>query len=71
MSNKYIPRLISTSLILRDAVRVCKIGDHDLNQNIVDSKATITLLRLRSIAKVEYKLISSPSLGRPDQLLKL
>jgi hypothetical protein len=52
-------------------IRVCKIGDHDLNQNIVNSKATIALLRLRSTARVEYKLISSPSLGQPDQLLKL
>jgi len=44
-------------------IRVCKIGDHDSDQNVVDSKATITLLRLRSTARVEYKLISGPSFG--------
>jgi hypothetical protein len=50
---------------------MCKIGDHDLDQNIIGSKATIVLLRLRSTARIEYKLISGPPLGWPDQLLKL
>jgi hypothetical protein len=39
--------------------------------NIVDLKVTIVLLRLRSTAKIEYKLISDLSLSKPDQLLKL
>jgi hypothetical protein len=51
-------------------VRVYKIWDYNLDQNIIDLKGTITLLRLRSTAKVKYKLISGSSLGQPDQLLK-
>jgi hypothetical protein len=51
-------------------VRVCKKEDYDSNQNVVNLKATITLLRLTSTTKIEYKLISGPPLGQPDQLLK-
>jgi hypothetical protein len=54
----------------RPPIRVCKIGDYVSNQNVINLKTTIVLLRLRSIAKVEYKLISGPLLGWPDQLLK-
>jgi hypothetical protein len=43
-------------------ISVCKIGDHNSDQNIIDSKATTTLLRLRT-ARVEYKLISGPLLS--------
>jgi len=41
--------------IFKGVIREYKIGDYDLDQNVIDSKATITLLRLRSIVKVKYK----------------
>jgi hypothetical protein len=55
----------------KGGIRIYKIGDYNLDQNVVDSKATIILLRLGSTAKIEYKLISSPPLSWSDQLLKL
>jgi hypothetical protein len=47
-------------------VRVYKIEDYNSDQNTVNLKANIVLLKLRSTVKVEYKLISSPSLSKPD-----
>jgi hypothetical protein len=38
--------------------------------NIVDLKAAIVLLRLRSTTKIEYKLISGPPYSGLDLLFK-
>jgi hypothetical protein len=73
LSGNGLPIILLTVYIvpyIYHSIRVYKIGDHNLDQNIVDSKATTVLLKLRSIAKVEYKLISGPPLDWLDQLLE-